>query len=81
MWSWGARVLHFCHHSPLKLLCVSRGGGGGLHCYHHFPELKFLCVCGGGVHFYQTFTWMCSNVGLRHNMLNQTSDFRLYTHS
>ena len=58
-------------------------GGGGLHCYHHFPELKFLCVLGGGgrLHFYRTFTWMCSNVGLRHDMPNQTSDFRLYTHS
>ena len=27
--------------------------GGGLHCYNHFPELKFLCVWGGGggLHF------------------------------
>ena len=40
------------------------------------------CVCGGGeLHFYQTFTWMCSNVGPQHDMPNQTSDFRLYTHS
>ena len=80
---WGAGILHFYHHfGDVKLLCVSGGGGGVLHCYHLFPELKFLCVWGGGgLHFYHTFTWMCSNVGLRHDMPNQTSDFRLYTHS
>ena len=40
------------------------------------------CVCwGGGAHLYQTFTWMCSNVGPQHDMPNQTSDFRLYTRS
>ena len=22
--------------------------GGGVHCYNHFLELKFLCVWGGG---------------------------------
>ena len=77
---WGAEVMHFYHHFLVKSLCAS-GGGGGLHCYHHFPELKFLCVGGGGgLHFYQTFTWMCSNVGLQHDMPNQTSDLRLYTH-
>ena len=35
----------------LKFLCLC-GGGGMLHCYHHFPEVKFLCVGGGGQHFY-----------------------------
>ena len=43
-----------------------------------------MCVGGGGaalLHFYQTFAWMCSNVGPQHDMPNQTSDFRLYTHS
>ena len=79
----GGGVLHFYPHFPVKLLCVL---GGGLHCYNHFPEPKFLCVCGGGggaalLHFYQTFAWMCSNVGPQHDMPNQTSDFRLYTHS
>ena len=39
-----------------------------------------MCVWGGA-HLYQTFTWMCSNVGPQHDMPNQTSDFRLYTHS
>ena len=53
-------------------------GGGGLHWYTHFLELT--CV-GGEAHLYQTFTWMCSNVGPQHDMPNQTSDFRLYTHS
>ena len=60
-----------------------RLGGGGLHCYNHFLELTFLCVCGGGggAHLYQTFTWMWSNVGPQHDMPNQISDFRLCTHS
>ena len=40
----GGGVLHFYPHFPVKLLCVL----GGLHCYNHFLELKFLCVCGGG---------------------------------
>ena len=77
----GGAVLHFYPHFPVKLLCVL---GGGLHCYNHFPELKFLCVWGGGgggAALFQTFTWMCSNVGPQHDMPNQTSNFRLYTHS
>ena len=31
----------------LKFMCL-RGGGGILHFYHHYPEVKFLCVWGGG---------------------------------
>ena len=80
--SMGGGVLHLYPHFPMKLLCVL---GGGLHCDNHFPELKFLCVCGGAgaalLHFYQTFAWMCSNVGPQHDMPNRTLDFRLYTHS
>ena len=75
----GAGVLHLYHHFLVKLLCVLERG---LHCYHHFPELKFLWGGGGGgLHFYRTFTWMCCNVGPQHDMPNQTSDVRLYTHS
>ena len=74
----GGGVLHFYPHFPVELLCVL---GGGLHCYNHFLELMLIFVCGGGAHLYQTFTWMCSNVGPQHDMPNQTSDFRLYTHS
>ena len=44
-----------------------------------------MCLGGGGgaalLHLYQTFAWMCSNVGPQHDMPNQTSHFRLYTHS
>ena len=47
---WGVGYCTFIPIFPVKLLCVL--GGGGLHCYTHFPELKFLCVWGGGVHFY-----------------------------
>ena len=53
-----------------------------MHCHHHFPKVQFLCVYGeGGLHFYQTFPWMCFNLGPRHDMPNQTSDFTLYTDS
>ena len=41
----GGGVLHFYPNFLVKLLCVL---GGGLHCYNHFLELKFLCVCVGG---------------------------------
>ena len=57
-------------------------GGGGVCTVITIFLNSSSCVCGGGVaHLYQTFTWMCSNVGPQHDMPNQTSDFRLYTHS
>ena len=42
----GGGVLHFYHHFPVKLLCVL---GRGVHCYHHFRELKFLFVGGAAL--------------------------------
>ena len=35
-------------HHVEKFGRVLGGGGGGLHSYHRFPEVKFLCVWGGG---------------------------------
>ena len=35
------------HHFP-EVPVSLWGGGGVLHFYHHFPEVKFLCVWGGG---------------------------------
>ena len=81
--SMGGGVLHFYPHFPVKLLCVL-GGGGVCFVITIFPNSS-SCVCGGGgaalLHFYETFAWMCSNVGPQHDMPNQTSDFILYTHS
>ena len=72
-------VLHLYPHFPVKLLCVL---GGGVYTVITIFLNPSSCVCvGGGAHFYQTFTWMCSNVDPQHDMPNQTSDFRLYTHS
>ena len=74
----GGGVLHFYPHFPLKLLCVL---GGGLHCCNHFLELKFVCVWGGGRTCIRLLLGCALMVGPQHDMPNQTSDFRLYTHS
>ena len=82
--SMGGGVLHFYPHFPVKLLCVFGGGGVCTVITIFLNPSSCVCVWGGGaalLHFYQTFAWMCSNVGPQHDMPNQTSDFRLYTHS
>ena len=74
----GGGVMYFYPHFPVKLLCVL---GGVCTVITIFLNLSSCVFGGGGLHLYQTFTWMCSNVGPQHNMPNKTSDFRLYTHS
>ena len=57
------------------------GGGGGLHCYNHFPEPKFLCVWGGGGLHFCTFIRLllgCALMWVRNTTCQirlQTSDF------
>ena len=56
------------------------GGGGGLHCYNHFPEPKFLCVWGGGLHFCTFIRLLlgCALMWVRNTTCQirlQTSDF------
>ena len=79
---WGAGARNFFHQfHDVKLLCVSGGGGGVCNVIAIFVNSSSCVSGGGGLHFYQSFTWMCSNVCLRHDKPNKTSDFRLYTHS
>ena len=75
--SMGDWVLHFYDHLPVKLLCVLGGACTVITIFLNSSS----CVWGGGVHFSQTFSWMCSNVGPQHDMPKPTSDFKLYTHS
>ena len=80
--SMGGGVLHFI---PIFLRsCYVSWGGVCTVITIFLNSSSCVCVGGGGaalLHFYQTFAWMCSNVGPQHDMPNQTSDFRLYTHS
>ena len=71
----GCGVLHFYPHFPVKLPCVL---GGGLHCYNHFLELKFLCVGGGGGRTFIRLLLGCALMWARNTTCQirlQTSDF------
>ena len=74
---WGIALL-----SPFSCEVAMCLGGGGLHRYNNFRELKFLCVCGGrgGLHFCTFIRLLlgCALMWVRNTTCQirlQTSDF------